>query len=92
MNIVINPVEGVITLAALIGAILVIIKNYNKMHKWFMKQEEQETEIQSIKDEQEILTKGILACLKGLSQQGCNGPVTSAIEEIEEHLNEKAHD
>lgn len=92
MNIVINPIEGVITLAALISAIVVIIRNYNKMHKWFMKQEENEKDIKEIKDEQEILTYGLLACLKGLHQQGCNGPVTKAIQKIEEHLNEKAHD
>lgn len=84
--------EKIITLVSVVTAVIALFKYYNKGHKWFMKQEEQETEIQSIKDEQEILTKGILACLKGLSQQGCNGPVTSAIEEIEEHLNEKAHD
>ena len=84
--------EKIITIVSVVTAVIALFKYYNKGHKWFMKQEEQETEIQSIKDEQEILTKGILACLKGLSQQGCNGPVTSAIEEIEEHLNEKAHD
>jgi len=32
-----------------------------------------------------------LACLKGLHEQGCNGPVTHAIEEIEEHINKQAH-
>lgn len=41
--------------------------------------------------EQTLLTYGILACLKGLKEQGCNGPVTKAINEIEKHLNEQAH-
>lgn len=45
-----------------------------------------------IKEEQTILTYGILACLKGLKEQGCNGPVTEAIGRIEKHLNEKAHE
>ena len=41
--------------------------------------------------EQTLLTYGILACLKGLKEQGCNGPVTEAINKIEKHLNEQAH-
>lgn len=45
-----------------------------------------------IKEEQTILTYGILACLKGLHEQGCNGPVTEAIRRIETHLNKKAHE
>ena len=48
-------------------------------------------QITAIKDEQTLLTYGILACLKGLKEQGCNGPVTEAINKIEKHLNEEAH-
>ena len=43
-------------------------------------------------DEQGLLTCGVLACLKGLREQGCNGPVTEAIGKIEKHLNRKAHE
>lgn len=42
--------------------------------------------------EQALLTYGILACLKGLKEQGCNGPVTEAINKIEKYLNNKAHE
>lgn len=42
-------------------------------------------------EELTLLTYGVLACLKGLKEQGCNGPVTEAINKIEKHLNEKAH-
>lgn len=45
-----------------------------------------------IKEEQTVLTYGILACLKGLQEKGCNGPVTEAINKIEKHLNQKAHE
>lgn len=48
-------------------------------------------QIAAIKAEQTLLTYGILACLKGLKEQGCNGPVTEAINKIEKHLNEEAH-
>lgn len=34
---------------------------------------------------------GVLACLMGLKEQGCNGPVTDAIHAIEKHINKQAH-
>lgn len=43
------------------------------------------------KKENMILLKGQLACLKGLKEQGCNGPVTESIKEIEEYIIEKTH-
>ena len=49
------------------------------------------TNMQAINDEQTLLTYGVLACLKGLKEQGCNGPVTEAIDKIEKHLNIQAH-
>ena len=56
------------------------------------RQKEQDKIIQNIQSEQAILTYGVLACLKGLKEQGCDGPVTEAIQKIEKHLNEKAHE
>jgi hypothetical protein len=55
------------------------------------KQSEQDEAIADIQTEQAILTYGILACLKGMKEQGADGPVTEAIDKIEKHLNEKAH-
>ncbi len=48
-------------------------------------------EIRKNNQELQILTRGILACLKGLQEKGCNGPVTDTAQEIEEYLNAKAH-
>ena len=45
-----------------------------------------------MKAEQCVLTYGILSCLKGLKEQGGNGPVTEAIIKIEKHINKAAHD
>ena len=50
------------------------------------------SEVQDSKEERLILLKGQLACLKGLKEQGCNGPVTKAIGDIEEYLMKKTHD
>lgn len=79
------------TLAATITALGVVFGAICAVHKWFLKQEKQDKDIKAIKEEQSILTQGILACLMGLHEQGCNGPVTAAIEQIETHLNKQAH-
>jgi hypothetical protein len=49
------------------------------------------TELASQKAEMRILYNGVLACLKGLHEQGANGPVTATIEEMERYLNDAAH-
>ena len=49
-------------------------------------------DMQGINREQQLLTYGVLACLKGLQEKGCNGPVTEAIQKIEKYLNAKAHE
>ena len=98
--------QTVITAAAFVAAVIALMGYVFKSRDWIKKQDKQDAEnkadvtalekqhnedIAAIKDELRLLTKGVLACLKGLSEQGCNGPVTKGIEEIEEHLNEKAH-
>lgn len=83
--------QSVTAAAAIIGAIVAVVSYLKKLFGWFERQEKQDREIKSIKEEQTLLTYGVLACLKGLKEQGCNGPVTEAISKIEKHLNEEAH-
>ena len=83
--------QTLITAAAVLTAVITLFGRYNKLYDWIKKQDEQDKEIKEMKEEQAILTYGILACLKGLKEQGCNGPVTEAINKIEKHLNENAH-
>lgn len=89
-------IAGVVSALATIGAVA------RKIMKWFQKQEKQTADIEALrKQEQEdikamdeelcLLTYAILACLKGLQEQGCNGPVTEAIGKVEKHINKKAH-
>ena len=54
--------------------------------------EEHANDIRKIEEEACIHTYGILACLKGLQEKGCNGPVTEAIDKIEKYINKKAHE
>jgi hypothetical protein len=83
--------QTVITVAAVIAAIVAILKYYNKAYDLVKKQGDQDKQIADIKEEQQLLTYGVLACLKGLHEQGCNDSVTDAIGKIEKHLNAKAH-
>ncbi len=94
--------QSVITAAAFVGAVIALVTYFSKVVRWVDKQNEQDKEIQklkkhheddiaSIKEEQTLLVYGILACLQGLKEQGCNGPVTEAIGKYEKYLNQKAH-
>lgn len=83
--------QSLIGAAAIIGAFVALVTYLRKLFGWFERQEKQDKEIKSIKDEQALLVRGILACLKGLHEKGCNGPVTAAIDEIETHINKQAH-
>ena len=46
----------------------------------------------SMQEELTLITYGLLACLQGLNEQGCDGPVAAAIDKINKYLNNKAHD
>ena len=45
-----------------------------------------------IRKEQTLICYGVMACLKGLAEQGCDGPVHDALGKLEKHLNKAAHD
>ena len=94
--------QSFITAAALVGAVVALVSYFSKVVRWVAKQSKQDEDIKklsqhheddmkTIKEEQTLIVYGVLACLKGLSEQGCNGPVSEAIGKIEKHLNEKAH-
>lgn len=84
--------QTIITGAAVMAATLALVAYFAKAVRWVDRQKKQDKELASIKEEQSLLTEGILACLKGLQEQGCDGPVTTAISKIEGHLNKKAHE
>lgn len=64
----------------------------NRIDSLEKKDKVHEDYIQSSKDEFNLLIRGQLACLKGLKEQGCNGPVTQGINDIEEYLLHKSHE
>ena len=83
--------QTVITAAAVVAAVLALLNTYNRGYDFVRRQKEQDRIIKDIQAEQTLLTYGVLSCLKGLKEQGCNGPVTEAINKIEKHLNQMAH-
>ena len=90
------------TIAGVMSALIAIGAAAYKVIKWFQAQEKQTKDIEKLRerekqdiedmqDESCLLTYAVLACLKGLREQGCNGPVTEAIGKVEKHINQKAH-
>ena len=82
----------IIVAASLFSALVVLFSAVFAVYRWYLRQNQQDKEIANMKAEQCLLTYGLLACLKGLKEQGCNGPVTEAIGKIEKHINKQAHD
>lgn len=95
--------ETIVTAAGLISALGVIGGMMIAIYKFYQKpaklerrveklRQAHEEDIKKINEEQCLIAYGLLACLKGLKEQGCNGPVTEAINKIEKYLNKQAHD
>lgn len=82
----------VIIASAVLTAIISIFTVIFAAYRWYLRQGQQDADIEKMKEEQCLLTYGVLACLKGMQEQGCNGPVTEAINKIEKHLNQQAHE
>lgn len=82
----------IIEAGKVIGALVLIGGLLISIYKWYARQNKQDVELKKMKEEQCLITYGLLACLKGLKEQGCNGPVTEAIDKLEKYLNKAAHD
>ena len=106
--------ETIIQAAAVIGAITAILGVLLGIVKWYLKQEKQSDDIETLKNKEQedirkltdmhsedirklntelcLITYAMLACLDGLKQLHCNGPVSEAHQKLEKHLNVTAHD
>lgn len=81
-----------ITVVAVIGAAVAIYKYFSAVVHWVDNQKKQDEEITAIKEENQLHTYALLACLKGLVESGCDGPCRDGIDRIEKYLNKHAHD
>ena len=95
--------QSIITAAGVISAIGVLVGVLVKLVHWVDNQKAQdekitdleakhEADMKGMREETQMLMYGILSCLKGLQEQGCNGPVTEAVNKLEKYLNAKAHE
>lgn len=84
-------IDTFIKLAALVTALGVLGGVMTWCFRFVERQKKQDKEIAAMCEEQTIMCFAILACLKGLQEQGCNGPVTEARGKLEKHLNKQAH-
>ena len=83
--------EDIIAFVALLGAFGTIFGVIFAVYRWYLHQKDQDVMIAELRQEQQLLTYGILACLDGLKQLNCNGPVSEAQEKISKHINTQAH-
>lgn len=82
----------IITAASLFTAVITLIGAVIAAYKWYDRQNKQDKDIAKMKEEQCLLTYGILACLDGLQQLGCNHSVPETRSKIEKHINKAAHE
>lgn len=84
-------VDTINSLAKLIGSVGIISGVFIALYKFVERDKKQGELIKGIQEEQTLLCYGIRACLQGLIEQGCNGPVHDALDKLDKHLNQKAH-
>lgn len=79
-----------------ISAVLAALGGIGGVVVWCIKfverNKKQDKELAAIRKEQTLICYGILACLRGLEEQGCDGPVHEALNKLEKHLNQAAHE
>ena len=84
--------QSIITLAAVIGAIVTLFKYYNRGYDLVKHQKDQDRDIKTIKREQTMLVYAMQACLDGLQQLGANHVVPEAKDKLSKYINQQAHD
>lgn len=83
--------EGIITAAAVIAAVIGILKYLSKIYDLVKHQKKQDEDIADIKKEQTLVITALIACLDGLQQLGANHSVPEAKQKLSSYLIEEAH-
>lgn len=94
--------QTIITAGAVLGALITICGALLAVHKWYLKQEKQSSDIESLKkhhdddvshinEENALICYALSACLDGLIQLGANHTVPIAKEKLDKYLNNRAH-
>lgn len=80
----------IITLASALTALGVFAKLYNKCYNLVLHQKEQDSRIEALAKNDTAVMRALLGVLDGLIEQGCNGAVHSARDELQKHLTERS--
>ena len=94
--------DTIIKAGAVVSALIVIIglivkyvnihnEKERRVERIELRVEKLEHDVKVGRVEKGLLMEGILACLDGLEQQGCNHTVTATKQKIEKYLNERVH-
>ena len=84
-------VEIIKIIAEIISALTIICGVIFACYRWYLKQNKQDADIKTIKEENTLICFALRACLDGLEQLGANHTVPVAKEKLEKHLNILAH-
>lgn len=84
-------IQIIINVASIITALGIIFNLFFTVYRWYLKKEKNDNDIKLIKEEQIILIKGVLVCLKGLKEQEDKESIEDAIANIEDYINKQAH-
>lgn len=83
--------EEIRSAAGVITALSTVLGAGIALYRFYLRQKKQDDELAAIRTELQVLCFVMRACLSGLKEQGCNGPVTQALDALEKHLNRQAH-
>ena len=86
-----ETIEIIKLIAEIISALTIICGVIFALYRWVLKQNKQDEDIKSIKEENTLICFALRACLDGLEQLGANHTVPVAKEKLEKHLNILAH-
>ena len=78
-------VELINSMAKLLGSLVALGGALIALYKFYERDKRQSKTIKAIQSEQTLLCYGIKACLQGLAEQGCNGPVHEALDKLDKH-------
>ena len=95
--------QTIITIGGVVSALLLLFGIILKIHKWYLKQDEQtkkieelkkhhEEDVQRLKEENCLVCYALSACLDDLQQLGANHTVPIAKEKLDKYLNQQAHE
>ena len=83
--------DAIIKAAAVVSALSVLVGVIISVYKIVERDKRQSEALSSVQEEQTIICYALKGALQGLIENGCNGPCKDALNQLEKHLNKKAH-